>query len=296
MKRLLLIDSSSYIYRAFFALPPLTSEKGLPTGAIYGFIRMLLKLLEDFQTDYVVAVFDAKGKTIRHESYQDYKATRRETPNDLKQQIPYIKQILTLLGIKIVEMEGYEADDIIATLSKEAIKKGFEVIVVSPDKDMMQLVGEGVKVYNPVSEMLYDKTEVYKKYGVEANQFLDYLTLIGDTIDNVPGVKGVGPKTAQQLLTQFGSLEGIMKNIEKLPQKYRRLFEGISFEDVEKSRELLKLYTAPLDIQIESLKRDKADLIKLKELFEELGFKSFLKDSPKEKVKEKREFEQKSLF
>lgn len=294
MKKLIVIDASSYIYRAFFALPPLTSDRGLPTGAIYGFVRMLLKLLEDFPSEYVVAVFDAKGKTLRHQTYREYKATRRGTPNDLKLQIPYIKQILQLLGIKVLELEGYEADDIISTVGMAAVREGWEVIVVSPDKDMLQLVGEGIKVYNPVSEVLYDRDQVYQKYGVEPQQFLDYLTLIGDSVDNIPGVKGVGPKTAQQLLSQYYSIEGIFENIGKLPQKYAKLFEGLSVQDVERFRELLRLYTVPIEVKLEDLRREKADLVKLKEIFDELGFKSLLKENPKEK--EKITPKQKSLF
>ncbi|MCX7760611.1 MAG: 5'-3' exonuclease [Hydrogenothermaceae bacterium] len=294
MKRLLLIDSSSYIYRAFYALPPLTSPKGIPTGAIYGFVRMLLKLLNDFNPEYVAAVFDSKGKTIRHMQFTEYKANRKETPDSLSIQIPYIKEILNTLNIKIVKKEGFEADDIIATLAKDAEKKGFEVIVVTPDKDMLQLVNDKIKVFNPVSEILYDSQKVKEKYGIEPNQFVDYLSLIGDPVDNVPGIKGVGPKTASELLNKYGSIENILQNLDKLPEKYKKLFENIDRESIEKSKQLVNLYQTEIEIDIEDLKKGKPDLIKLKQIFDELGFKSLMKDVEKSKPKE--EIKQKTLF
>lgn len=253
---------------------------------------MLIKLLEDFKPDYIVAVFDSKGKTVRHESFVDYKATRRQTPNDLVVQIPYIKQILQLLGIKILEMEGYEADDIIATVAKKAAEEGFEVIVVSPDKDMLQLVSKDLKVFNPVKEVMYDEDRVLEEYGVKPSQFVDYLTMIGDSVDNVAGIKGIGPKAAQTLLNQFETLESIFENIKKLPQKYRKFFEELDFDNIKKSKQLIELYHVPIDIDLESTKKGKVDLIRLKELFTDLGFKSLLDGSKKEK----KETKQKRLF
>ncbi|MEJ5172816.1 MAG: 5'-3' exonuclease H3TH domain-containing protein [Hydrogenothermaceae bacterium] len=294
MKRLLLVDSSSYIYRAFYALPPLTSPKGVPTGAIYGFVRMLLKLINDFNPDYIAAVFDSKGKTIRHQQFTEYKANRRETPDSLSIQIPYIKEILNTLNIKIVKKEGFEADDIIATLAKDAEKRGFEVIVVTPDKDMLQLVDEKIKVFNPVSEILYDSQKVKEKYGIEPTQFVDYLALVGDPVDNVPGIKGIGPKTASELLNKYGSIENILQNLDRLSEKYRKLFESIDRESVEKSKQLVNLYQTEIEIDIEDLKKGKPDLTKLKQIFDELGFKSLMKDVEKSKPKE--EIKQKTLF
>ncbi|MEZ0323468.1 MAG: 5'-3' exonuclease H3TH domain-containing protein [Hydrogenothermaceae bacterium] len=294
MKRLLLIDSSSYIYRAFYALPPLTSSKGIPTGAVYGFVRMLLKLLNDFNPEYIAAVFDSKGKTIRHKQFKEYKANRRETPDSLSIQIPYIEEILNTLNIKIVKKEGFEADDIIATLAKDAEKKGFEVIVVTPDKDMLQLIDDKIKVFNPVSEILYNSQKIKEKYGIEPLQFVDYLTLIGDPVDNIPGIKGIGPKTASEILSNYGSIENILQNLDKLPEKYRKFFENTDRETIEKSKQLVSLYQAQLDLNIEDLKKGKPDLIKLKQIFEELGFKSLMKDIEKNKSKE--EIKQKTLF
>lgn len=296
MKRLLLIDSSSYIYRAFYALPPLTSPKGMPTGAIYGFVRMMLKLLKDFDPEYIAAVFDTKGKTVRHESFQEYKANRKEAPDDLTVQIPFIEQIIVDLGIKILKMPGYEADDIIATLAKKAAKENYEVIIVSPDKDMLQLIDERIKVYNPVNDTLYDREKVIEKYSVEPSQFIDYLTMIGDSIDNVPGIKGVGPKTASVLIGEYKTLDNIIESKDKLSEKYKKLFENVDKDQIKKSKELITLYDVPINIEIEDLKKKKPDLVKLKNTFQEFGFKSLLKDIDKEKKKNDDEKVQKTLF
>lgn len=256
---------------------------------------MLLKLLQDFNPEYIAAVFDFKGKTVRHKEFKQYKSTRRETPDDLSIQIPYIKQIVQLMGIRMLEVEGFEADDVIGTVAKKAASDGYEVIVVSPDKDMMQLVQGNIKVFNPVSETLYDEQKIVDKYGITSSQFVDYLTMIGDSSDNIPGIKGVGPKTAQTLLTELGSLENILQNIDKLPQKYKKFFEGIDPEQIERSKRLVKLYEVPIDIDIQELKKGNQDLLRLKELFRELGFKSLLNENHREKHQKKTE-SQKSLF
>jgi len=298
MKKVVLIDGSSYLYRAFYALPSLTSPEGKPTGAIYGFIRMLSKLLSEFQPQYIAAAFDKPGKTFRHEKYQEYKATRKETPDDLKQQIPAVKEVIKLFGIKVLEKEGFEADDIIATLSKQAKEKGYEVYIITPDKDFMQLVQEKVYVYNPVSEKLFDKNAVLEKYGVLPDQFVEYLAIVGDSVDNIKGVKGVGPKTASKLLSQFHTIEGIFSNIDKLKPKQKEAFLQAK-EDLEKNKFLISLKTdVNLGISIEDLKKEKTNWQKLKSLFQELGFKSLLKEIKKDKV-DKDEPEspvQKSLF
>lgn len=256
---------------------------------------MLLKLLQEFNPEYIAAVSDSKGKTVRHQEFKEYKATRRETPDDLSIQIPYIKQIVQLMGIKILEMEGFEADDIIATVAKKAASEGYEVIVVSPDKDMLQLVSQNIKVFNPVSETLYDQQKVMEKYGIKPSQFVDYLAMIGDSSDNVPGIKGIGPKTAQKLLSEFISLENIIQNKDKLPEKYKTIFDSTDINQIEKSKKLVTLYDVPINIDVEELKKENSDLVKLKDMFKELGFKSLLNENGKEK-KERKVPEQKSLF
>ncbi len=285
-KRIVLVDGSSYLYRAYYALPPLKSPKGEPTGAIYGFLRMISSLMKDLSPEYIAVVFDLPGKTFRHEKYQEYKANRKETPDDLKVQIPKIKELIKLWGIKILEIPGYEADDIIATLAKKGKEKGFEVVIVTPDKDMMQLVEEGIKILNPVNGEIFDREKVKEKYGIYPEQFVDYLAMIGDTVDNIIGVKGVGPKTAAKLLNEYGNLENILKNIDKLKPKLQEAFNEAK-ERLKENIFLIKLKSdIPLDIDIEDLKKEKADLQALKEEFEELGFKSLLKEIYKTKKEE----------
>ncbi len=294
-KRVVLVDGSSYLYRAYYALPPLKSPKGEPTGAIYGFLRMISSLMRDLSPEYIVVVFDLPGKTFRHETYQEYKANRKETPDDLKIQIPKIKELIKLWGIKVLEIPGYEADDIIATLAKKAEKEDFEVIIVTPDKDMMQLVDSNIKILNPVSGEIFDREKVKEKYGIYPEQFVEYLAMIGDTVDNIIGVKGVGPKTAAKLLNEYGSLEGILSNIDRLRPKIRESFKEAK-DRLQENIFLIKLKTdVPLDISISDLKKGKADLQRLKEEFEKLGFKSLLKDIYKGK-KEETVVKQNSLF
>ncbi len=279
MKKVVLIDGSSYVYRAFYALPPLTSPKGEPTGAIYGFVRMIAKLLNELKPQYIAVVFDHPGKTFRHEEFKEYKATRKETPDDLKIQIPRIKQILKLWGIKVLEIPGYEADDIIATLAKKAEEESFEVIIVTPDKDMLQLVDDKIKVLNPINDTLFDIEKVKQKYGIYPQQFIDYLSIIGDNVDNIIGVHGVGPKTAQKLLEEFGNIQQIYKNIDKLKEKLKEAFLEAK-DRINLNKKLIELKTdVPVDISIEDLKKLPADMVRLKELFKEFGFKSIKLDS-----------------
>ncbi len=297
MRKLVLVDGSSYIYRAYYALPPLTSPKGEPTGAVYGFIRMISKLLNELNPDYIAVIFDAPGKTFRHEEYKEYKAQRKETPDDLRVQIPKIKEIIKLFGIKVLEKEGYEADDIIATLAKKGKEKGFEVYVVTPDKDMLQLVEDNIYVLNPVTDKVYNREKVKEKYGIYPEQFIDYLAIVGDPVDNIIGVKGVGPKTAAKLLQKYGSLKNILKSLDKLPERIRKAFEEVQ-DKLEENMFLVKLKNdVPLEIDVEDLKKRKTDWEKLLEVFEELGFKSLLKELSKKGKNEKEEkAKQKSLF
>ena len=294
-KKLVLIDGSSYLYRAFYALPPLTDPKGEPTGAIYGFIRMISTLIKELNPEYMAVVFDLPGKTFRHEKYKEYKATRKETPDELKVQIPKIKEIIKLWGINILEIPGYEADDIIATIAEKAVNKGFKVIIVTPDKDMIQLIDKNIFILNPVSGEIFDREKVKEKYGIYPEQFIDYLSMIGDTVDNIIGVKGVGPKTAEKLLNKYGTLDNIIKHIDQLKPKLKEAF----IEAEKRLKENIFLVSLKKNINIniepEELKKRKADLIRLKEIFMELGFKSLLKDIEKKRIIEKR-VEQKSLF
>ncbi|HIE59650.1 MAG TPA: 5'-3' exonuclease [Persephonella sp.] len=296
MKKVALVDGSSYIYRAFYALPPLKSPDGKPTGAIYGFIRMLSKLINDINPDYIAVIFDKAGKTFRHKEYKEYKATRKETPDELKIQIPEIKKIIRLFGIKVLEKEGYEADDIIATLAKKAKEEDHQVYIITPDKDMMQLVNKNVFVFNPVSEKLFDKEAVKEKYGVYPEQFIDYLAIIGDNVDNIHGVKGVGPKTASKLLNEYKNLEGIFENLDNLKEKIKIAFLKAK-ENLEINKFLIKLDdNTPLDINIEDLEKEQTNWEDLIKEFETLGFKSLLKETKNKKVRHEEKPVQKKLF
>ncbi|RUM59025.1 MAG: 5'-3' exonuclease, partial [Persephonella sp.] len=290
-----LIDGSSYMYRAFYALPPLTSPKGEPTGAIYGFIRMLSSLIREVNPDYIAVVFDLSKKTFRHKKVKSYKATRQETPNLLKEQIPKIKEILKLWGIKVLELEGYEADDIIATLTKK-FKSSYEVLIVSPDKDMIQLVDKNVKLLNPIQNIIYDIEKVKEKYGIFPNQFVDYQAIVGDSVDNIKGVKGVGKKTAVSLLNQYGSLDEIIKNLDSLKPKVKEAFEK-SIDVLKEAEFLVKLKNdIDLNIPIEELEVKNIRWKDLKKVFEELGFKSLLKKLKEMKLNGENKPLQKSLF
>ncbi|HDQ04911.1 MAG TPA: DNA polymerase I, partial [Deltaproteobacteria bacterium] len=207
---LALVDGSNYLYRAFYAIPALTNSKGFPTNAIYGFTNMLLKLLRDIKPDYIVIAFDVKGPTTRHEEFTDYKATRKPMPDDLSPQIPFIKDIIRGFSIPVIEKQGTEADDIIGVLSVQASKKGWRTVIVSGDKDLMQLVDENVTMVDTMKDKTYDIAAVKERFGVAPDKVVEILGLMGDTSDNIPGVPGVGPKTAQRLIEEYGSLEAVI--------------------------------------------------------------------------------------
>src|SRR5262245_39091482 len=196
MKTLVLVDGSSYLYRAFHALPDLRNRHGEPTGAIYGVINMLRRLTKDAPADFYACIFDAKGKTFRDDAYPQYKATRAPMPDDLSAQIPPLKEAIAALGWPLLEISGVEADDVIGTLTREATREGMRVVISTGDKDMAQLVNPGVTLVNTMSNEVLDEAGVEKKFGIPPARIVDYLALVGDSIDNVPGVEKVGPKTA----------------------------------------------------------------------------------------------------
>jgi DNA polymerase-1 len=191
-----LIDGSAYIYRAYHAIAPLTNSKGVATNAVLGFVKMVQKLINDSSPQYLAIAFDSKGPVFRHEMYADYKANRPPMPDDLREQIPFIKQFVTASNILMLEESGVEADDILASIATKYTEQGYRVIIVSGDKDLLQLVNENVTMFDPMKNKVMDTVEVESKYGVRADQLLDFFALVGDSADNVPGVPGVGPKTA----------------------------------------------------------------------------------------------------
>eukprot|EP01032_Pedospumella_encystans_P035437 gene35437-40084_t len=225
MKRLLLVDGSSYLYRAFHAMPDLRNRAGEPTGAIYGMVNMLRRLRADYNTDDITSnciacVFDAPGKTFRDDIYPEYKANRASMPEDLAAQIPHIHEVTRAMGWPIVMEPGIEADDVIGTLAQVALEQGFdEVIVSTGDKDMAQLVNDKVRLVDTMKNAVMTRDSVFEKFGVYPEQIVDYLTLVGDTVDNVPGVEKVGPKTAAKWLAEYRTLDGVVANADKIGGK-----------------------------------------------------------------------------
>ena len=215
-KTLLLVDGSSYLYRAFHALPDLRNAQGAPTGAIYGIINMLRRLRNDYPAAYIACIFDAKGKTFRDDLYPEYKANRASMPEDLARQIEPIHEAVRAMGWPILMIEGIEADDVIGTLSVDAVKHGMKVVVSTGDKDLAQLVNDDVTLINTMSNETLDREAVIAKFGVPPERIVDYLSLVGDTVDNVPGVAKVGPKTAAKWIAQYGSLDGVIDNAAKV--------------------------------------------------------------------------------
>lgn len=273
---LLLIDGSSYLHRAYHAMPPLTNSHGEPTGTVYGVINMLHKLLHDYHADYVAVIFDAKGKNFRHEIYPNYKATRPPMPEELRAQIQPLHDVIVAMGLPLISVEGVEADDVIATLARQAHQVGARVVISTGDKDLAQLVNDNITLINTMSNTRLDVNGVCEKFGVMPNQMVDYLALVGDSSDNVPGVPGVGPKTAVKLLHDYGSLAGVMQNAHAV--------KGKMGENLRNSLAILpltqKLVTVkddvPLKWKLHDLAPQKADTAKLTELFRRLEFKAWL--------------------
>ena len=278
MKTLVLVDGSSYLYRAFHALPDLRNRHGEPTGAIKGVLGMLQKLRKETAADYIACVFDAKGKTFRDDWYPQYKANRPSMPEDLVKQIAPLHDSIRALGWPLLMIEGVEADDVIGTLAKQAEALGVLTIISTGDKDITQLVNPMVKLVNTMSSENLDEPGVERKFGVKAAQMVDYLTLVGDSVDNVPGVEKVGPKTAVKWLVQYGSLDEIIAHAQEIT--------GVVGENLRKAHDWLptarKLLTIKCDVELpvalEELKPKPQDEAKLVPLFERLEFKSWLRE------------------
>ena len=248
MPTLYLIDGSAYIYRAFFALPPLANSKGLQTNAVYGFTTMLLKVLRDHRPDYVAVVFDEKGPTHRHEAFKDYKAQRPPMPQGMSAQIPYIHRVVEALSLPVIRQAGYEADDLIGTLARKGEVEGLDVVIVTSDKDMFQLLTPKTRIYDPVKDKWFGEADSQVRFGVEPARVVEIMGLMGDTSDNIPGVKGIGEKTAVKLITQFGTIEELLNRIEEVtPTKTKNLLR----EQGEQARMSKQLATIQLDCPLE---------------------------------------------
>lgn len=283
-KSLYLIDGSAMFYRAFFAFirNPLINSRGEDTSATFGFVNSLLKIINNEKPDYIAVVFDTKAPTFRHEMYDEYKSTRAKMPEELVAQLPRIYQAVEALNIPSLELEGYEADDIIGTIAVDASKKGIDVWCVTGDKDFFQLVNEKVKIYNPKSAngdpILYDREGVKEKFGVYPELVIDKLALMGDSSDNVPGVPGIGPKTADTLLAQFGSLEDILEKYEEIKAKGTRKKIAENIDSAKISKELVTIKTdVQIDYKLEDLKKRDYNYELSKKLFMELEFGRILK-------------------
>ena len=280
-----LIDGSSYIHRAYHAMGGLSNSKGFPTGAVFGFTNMIIKTLKDKAPKRIAIVFDAKGTNFRHDIYPAYKANRPTMPDDLRQQVPKIQEIVTAYRIPSLSVTGFEADDIIATLTRQARQKEFHVVIVSADKDLMQLVDEDVLMWDPQRDIFYDPEAVKNKFGVAPENLLDFMALTGDSSDNIPGVPGVGQKTAALLIQEFTSLEEVYAHLDQISQQKVREKIRDNKEKAFISRELARLNDeVPLEQKLEDLLLGEQDSNRLREIFQELEFKRLIADLPREKT------------
>ena len=273
-KTLYLIDGTAYIHRAYHAIRGLSNSKGLPTNATFGFTRMLLKLIEDRNPQYAGMFFDAKGPTFRHEMFAEYKANRPPMPDDMAVQIPYIKEITVAFQLPIIELQGFEADDLIGTYARIAQKSGYSVVMVTGDKDFIQLVTNQAIILDPMKEVTIDAESVKKSYGVEPSQMIEVMGLAGDTADNIPGVPGIGQKTALNLIQNFGSMQALYQAVDSIAQKKQRE-NLISFQDQAfLSRDLVTIDTrVPVSDDLEAFEITPPDADALSELFKTLEFR-----------------------
>lgn len=281
MQKLVLIDGNAIIHRAFHALPPLNSSDGKPTNAVYGFFSMLIKVIGDLKPEYLVVCFDRKAPTFRKQLYVGYQATRPSMSDDLIPQIEMIHKALDEAKISHFGIDGYEADDLIGTISRRAVESDLDVIILSGDRDLLQLVGKHVLMLAPIvgitNMTLFDEAKVKEKYGLEPIQIIDYKSLVGDNSDNYPGVSGIGPKTAATLLQKYQTLEGIYEHLAEIsPQLQAKLAN-----DAEQAALAKKLATilldAPLQFKKEDYRLENIDFSSLASVFEKLNFNSLLK-------------------
>jgi DNA polymerase-1 len=274
--RLVLVDGSSYLYRAFHAMPSFTSSKGEPTGAVYGVTNMLRKLLAQEDPEYIAVVFDAKGKTFRDDIFPEYKAHRPPMPDELAAQIDSIHDVVRALGIPLLQIEGVEADDVIGTLARAAAVAGMDTLVSTGDKDMAQLVDGQVRLVDTMKDVVYDRAAVIEKFGVPPERIVDYLALVGDSSDNIPGVPGVGPKTAAKLLAQYGSLDDVVAHAGEVSGKVGESLRG-ALAQLPLARALATIRCdVPLAQGPRDLRRAAPDEAGLRELFARFEFKTWL--------------------
>ena len=277
-KPLVLIDGTHYLYRAFHAMPSLSNSSGEPTGATYGMANMLRKILEDYEPDHLAVIFDAKGKTFRDEMYPEYKANRPPMPEELREQIPVINELIEALGIPVLVIPQVEADDVIGTLSTRAKAQGLLSLISSGDKDLAQLVDERVTMVNTMDGAVLDPQGVVAKWGVPPELIIDYLTLVGDNVDNVPGVPKVGPKTAVKWLEAYGTLDGVIEHAGDIKGKVGENLRA-SLDHLPLSRELVTIKCdVDLDVTPRDLRLKAPDQDKLKGIYRRLEFRIWLSE------------------
>ncbi|MBI2344572.1 DNA polymerase I [Candidatus Dependentiae bacterium] len=277
-KSVFIIDGSSFLYRVYYGLRPLHTSKGMAIHAVYGFCRMLKKLIDQFQVEHVLVVWDSKGKTKRHDIFPDYKATRQEAPSDIFQQKELIREVTSILKIAQLSEVGQEADDLMYAFAKKCNKSGYDAVIVSSDKDMRQAVSENIIIYDPFFEKIMDKDSVQQRYGFEIEKIPFYFSLIGDTSDNIPGVKGVGEKTATELVKQFVSLNDMYQNLNKVEKERTRRLLLESKDNAYISYELFLLQDVYVDTEVSGVSFDEKQWTLGLTFFEKLEFKSLVKD------------------
>jgi 5'-3' exonuclease len=272
-RRMVLVDGSSSLYRAFFALPPLSNSRGVPTHAILGFTTMLLKLLREEEPDALAVAFDGPGPTTRHHEFAEYKAQRPEMPEAMVQQIPYVHRVLEAMRVPILMIPAEEADDILGAVALRAAAEGYQVTLVSGDKDLFQLVGERIVVRDTMKERTWGPAEVRERYGISAEQFPDFLALMGDSIDNIPGVPGIGEKTARDLLQRYGAIEAVLERAAEAPRpKVREALQRYA-EQARLSKRLATIRTdLPIPWAPADLSRKAPDIPALLDLCRDLEF------------------------
>lgn len=289
-KRLIIVDSNALLHRAFHALPPLKNKSGQPTGAAYGFLLTLFKAIDDLKVAYIVACFDTKGPTFRHEKFKDYKAHRPKTPEDIISQISITKGILEVLGIPVFAKEGVEADDLIATICNLVVKqdKDLDIYILSGDLDNLQLVKENIKVYTLgkgiKDTVVYDRDKIKERFGISPSQIIDFKALVGDSSDNVPGVPGIGKKTAAEIIQEYGTIENLYSELSTNTAVLKpRIKESLisNKNSAFLAKELVEMKKdIPLQFSLETSKFGRFDLKKAEEKLKELDFNSLISRLP----------------
>ncbi|MDV5121375.1 MAG: 5'-3' exonuclease H3TH domain-containing protein [Candidatus Scalindua sp.] len=275
-----IIDGHSQLYQAYYAITGLTTPKGQPINAVYGFTRMLRKIIKEDKPCYMAIAFDTKGPTFRHIEYKEYKSHRKPTPDDLVSQIPLLYDVINAYNIPLFAIQGFEADDIIGTISKKLSKENIECTIITIDKDMDQLIDKHIKIFNPRKKEIRDTEKLRKEKGIEPENVIDILALGGDSSDNIPGIPGIGYKTALNLIREWKSLENVISNVDKIKGKKKQENLLKYTELARLSKRLATIDTeVPLDFNLEACRLTNFNNIKLNELFTNYGFKSFIADN-----------------